>query len=972
MNRLDQLPTLRINAEKKISLNYDGKTCHGVSGDTIATALYASGVRVFSRSLKYHRPRGLYSLDGESSNTFMQANGIPNVCTEKTLLKKETTVKAQNVKGTPEKDLLGFIDKLDWAMPAGFYYRTMHKPAKMWPIALKQVRKTAGLGKISPDFRMPGTYDEIYPTADVCVVGGGPAGMSAALAAGERGLRVILLESRPWLGGFFDYRRAEYDNSIHLFERARELAEALEQIPSVRIFSHTSVVGAYSNNLITAFQIGGESDHFDERYLEIRANSVVVATGCIERPLLFENNERPGVMQIGCAHRLARTYGLLPGENAVFSIGHDLGIEAALDLSDLGVTVSMVADIREDGQDPALVAGLAAKNIPFLRGWVANSVHGESSVNKVTLSTLQGTHRRDFECDLLVASAGMTPVYGPLSLARAEMVYDNHTGFFLPSKLPDKVHAAGRLLGLNDSLAIEASGRLAGVLAAADCGAAGDADITENRQKLADLPGPDRGCKLVQAPVEGRKAFICFDEDTTLKNVSQALQMGFDATELIKRYTAAGTGPGQGGIPGHNLPLFVAQYHGSIGELARPTTVRAPLVPTYIATYAGSNHDMCKRTPMHEVQKKAGGVMRRIGVWKRARYFSQDFSSREEIENVRNNVGMLDASTLGKFRIWGPDAVKALQRVYAGNMSKISEGKVKYAAMCNEDGCIIDDGVVAKRGENDYYFTTSTGRAGSTVEWFRYHSRYENWTYHLVNLSDALGVINLAGPNARKVLEPLVDGDISNDALPFAGCGEFTIKQAIPVRIMRLGFVGELSYELHVPASYMQSLWELIEKAGKQFDIKNFGLEAQNVLRMEKGHIIIGSESEQRTTLHDVGLGFLWDRSKTEANTVGAAALRHTENQEGRLKLVGFKMENSSRPAKDGALIVDNRIKGYVCIARYSFALNQSVGLALVDSSLAGEGTRLQIYEDECEGRHLYATVAPLPFYDPDGARMRM
>jgi len=971
MNRLSKLPTLRIDPAQEISLNYDGKTCRGVAGDTVATALYASGVRIFSRSLKYHRPRGLYSLDGECSNTCMQVNGIPNVRSENTLLSNGMTVKAQNVKGTPEKDMMGFMDRLDWAMPAGFYYRMMHKPAKIWPIALKQVRKAAGLGKISPEFQMKGKYDEIYPKADVCVIGGGPAGLSAALAAGERGLRVILLESRPWLGGFFDYRPAEYDNSIHLFERARELAELVEQVPTVRVFSHTSVVGAYNNNLITAFQVGGESDFFDERYIEIRAQSVVVATGCIERPLLFENNERPGIMQIGCAHRLARTYGLLPGENAVFSIGHDLGIEAALDLSSLGLKISQVADIREDGQDPALVAGLAAKKIPFLRGWVANTAHGDARLNKVTLSTIQGTHQRDVDCDLLVASAGMTPVTGALSLAQAQLAYDNHTGFFLPLKLPDKTHAAGRLLGLDDPLAIEASGHLAGLLAAADCDPDVSADLKPAREQLDDLPGPVRGCKLVQAPVKGRKTFICFDEDTTLKNVAQALEMGFDATELIKRFTAAGTGPGQGGIPGHNLPLFVAQYHGEGGGLAKPTTVRAPMVPTFIATYAGTNHDMFKCTPLHDYQMESGGVMRRIGVWKRARYFSHDFSCREEIENVRKNVGMLDASTLGKFRIWGPDALKALQRVYAGDMSKISDGKIKYAAMCNEDGCIIDDGVVVKRGENEYYFTTSSGRAGSTVEWFRFHSRYDGWNYHMVNLTDALGVINLAGPNARKVLEQLVDGDISNQAFPFTGYREFKIRDTIAVRIMRLGFVGELSYELHAPASYMQSLWELVAQAGKKFDIQNFGLEAQNVLRMEKGHIIIGSESEQRTTLHDVGLGFLWDRKKAAAKTVGAVALKQTEKQAGRFKLVGFKMENASRTPKDGSLIVDSSIKGYVCIARFSFGLKESIGLALVDASLAAEGTRLQIYEDECEGRHLYAAVTALPFYDPEGKRLR-
>jgi len=972
MSRLDNLPTLRINSEQAIQFNYAGKSYQGVAGDTIAAALYAGGTRIFSRSLKYHRPRGLYSLDGECSNTCMEVNRIPNVRTENTLLKSGLSVNAQNVRGTADKDLMGFMDKMDWAMPAGFYYRTLHKPLPVWPIALKQVRKVAGIGKIAPDFQMPGTYDEIYPRADVCVIGGGPAGMLAAAAAAEKGLRVILLEARPWLGGFFDYRTASYNQETQLYQRARQLAERIEQMDNVRIFTHTAMVGAYNNNLITAFQIGGESDPFDERYIEIRAASVVVATGCIERPLLFENNERPGVMQIGCAHRLAHTYGVLAGSQAVFSIGHDLGLEAAIDLYDQGLKIACVADIRENAQDAGLVGQLQARNIAYMSGWVATEAHGKTAVDKVTVSTNQGTLHKDFACDLLVASAGLTPVTGPLTMAQARLEYDPHTGFFLTQNLPANMHAAGRMQGLSHPWSIETSGTLAGLLAAADCGAEVAGEINQARQNLASLAGPDPGCKMVMAPVKGRKTFICFDEDTTIKNIKQALEMGFDAAELIKRFTAAGTGPGQGGIPGHNLPLFVAQYHADSTVAAKPTTVRAPLVPTLIATYAGRNHDMCKRTPMHASQKKDGGVLRRIGVWRRARYFSQDFTCRAEIENVRNNVGMLDASTLGKFKIWGPDALNALQRVYAGDMSQIADGKIKYAAMCNEDGCIVDDGVVVKRAENEYYFTTSTGRAGATVEWFRYHTRYDGWNFNMVNLTDALGVINLAGPNARKVLQKITDTDVSNDAYPFAAYREFNIQNEIAVRSMRLGFVGELSYELHVASSYMQALWDLLVAAGQEFGIQNFGLEAQNVLRLEKGHIIIGAESEIRTTLHDVGLGFLWSRQKPDAKTVGAVALQQTEKQAGRLKLVGFKMENPARAPKDGSIVVDNQIRGYVCTARHSMTLNESVGMALVDAPLAEAGRRLQIYEDECEGQLLYATVVPTPFYDPEGNRLKM
>jgi sarcosine oxidase subunit alpha len=258
------------------------------------------------------------------------------------------------------------------------------------------------------------------------------------------------------------------------------------------------------------------------------------------------------------------------------------------------------------------------------------------------------------------------------------------------------------------------------------------------------------------------------------------------------------------------------------------------------------------------------------------------------------------------------------------------------------------------------------------VEWLRYHTRYDGWSFNMVNLTDAFGVINVAGPNARKVLEKVTDADVSNEAFPYAGYREFAIQNTIPVRSMRLGFVGELSYELHVPSSYMQALWELLAQSGQEFGMRNFGLEAQNVLRMEKCHLIIGSESEQRTTLHDVGLGFLWDRNKSEAKTIGAVALKQTEDQAERLKLVGFKMEDPSRVPKDGSIIVDSRIRGYVCIARRSFTLQESVGLALVDAPLAEEDTRLQIYEDECNGQHLYAAVAPTPFYDPEGERLRM
>ena len=971
MKRLSNLSTLRVNLQGAVPFVYKDRTFFGLEGDSLATALFANGVRIFARSLKYHRPRGLYSLDGECSNTMMEVDGIPNVRTETTQLADRQRVREQNVKGSAKRDLMGVMDRFAWCMPAGFYYKCMHKPAKVWPLAMKMVRRAAGLGRLDPDLELAGTYDELYPGTDVCVVGGGPAGMCAALEAADQGLRVTLLEARPWLGGSFDYRPAVSAQGQPLYRRARDLETQILKNEKIRVFLRTSMVGAYTDNLITALQQGGPKDCFEQRYIEIRPQSVVVATGCRERPLLFENNERPGVMQAASAHRLARTYGLLPGERAVFSVGHDLGLEAALDLFDLGLQVQAVADCREEGHDERLVQGLHERKIFFYPGWIAQEALGRPTLSGVRISTLDGTVTREFACDLLVASAGLTPVTEPLSLVRSRFEFDQHTGYFLPVEYPEGMFPAGRLWGMNNSGSIEASGRLAGLQAAAACGADCRQMISAAEQAVESLPGPEPGSKVVNAPVSGQKSFICFDEDVSVKNIKQALAQGFDVPELIKRFTSAGTGPGQGGIPSHNLPLLVAKLKAEpFGDL-KPTTVRPPLAPVLMATYAGTGHEMTKLTPIHDIQVREGGVFRRAGVWKRARYFSPDLEVGPEVANVRNNVGMLDASTLGNFRIHGPDALKALQRVYVGDMSRIRPGRIKYSAMCNHDGCVIDDGVVWQVGENDYMFTTSTGRAGSTVEWIRYHTRYEDWDFHLVNLTDGTGVINLAGPKAREVLEQVTEADVSNQAFSFAQWMDFHLRIGVPVRAMRLGFVGELSYELHVPSSYMAAAWEELSRAGRNLGIRPYGVEAQNILRMEKGHVILGQESEQRTNLLDLGLGFLWARNKDIA-AVGEDALRQAESDPNRLKLVGIQMERADHVPGDGCVIVDDRVIGYIGTIRHSATMEAVIGMALVEGPYAQEGTRLAVYENECQGDLQYATVAQMPFYDPKGERMRM
>lgn len=1006
MSRLPPSSTERIDRSRPLGFRWCGRALEGFEGDTVASALWGAGVRTFGRSFEYHRPRGLYDLEGEGSSQLISIDGVPNQSAGTTPLREGMEVGAQNVRGDPRFDVYGFLDRLDRFMPAGFYYRLFHRPAWAARFFQERMRGLAGLGVLSLDAPDRGGRAERCLNADVAVVGGGPAGMSAAIEAGRRGLRVCLFERRPWLGGHLDWR---VRGGRPLAGETRALAEKLGDMDSVRVFSHAPVTGIWGDNLVTGFQCGGRDGgasgsanggsgaSFDETHWECRARAVVVATGSIERPLVFEHNDRPGVVQADTAIRLARTYGVRPGEAVAFSVGDDLGLEAAVDLASLGVDVRLVADARRGGHDPALADALSAAGIDFRPGWAASRARGRGRIRAVDFAALGGDRSAGSSlrvpCEVLVASAGRQPDIGVLSCAGARFRHGEHTGTFELESLPSDVFAAGGVLQLADLDARLASGRIAGLQAAAACGVNVEQQLARERGDLAERPGPARGSSVVRGPASeadlapGSKAFIDFDEDGTWKNAAQCASLGFDVPELAKRFGNFGLGPGQYRVPGQNLPMAMAEIAGRpVGEFAA-TTVRPPVIPPSLATLAGPNHDVHKRTPLHDDQASRGAVFRRAGPWQRARYFSDDRRCLEEIRNVRQNVGLLDSSPLGKFRIWGPDALRALQRVYISDMSRARPGRCTYSAMCNDTGNLIDDGVVVRTGEDEFYFTTSTNRAGSTVEWFRFHTRYDGWDYNLVNLTDALASINVAGPHARRVLEKITEADLTDEAFPYLGSREIEVGDGVAARCLRLGFVGELSYELHVGASFGQYVWDLLWEAGTEFGIRPFGLEAQNCLRAEKGHVIIGTESEQRVTLIDIGMGWLWDREDTASGKVGAAALRHCERQPGRLKLVGLRIDdpapgaanpeaarNVAHQPEDGALVVDgDRIAGFVCTTRHSETLGWQYGLALVEDRLAERGRSLDLYESL--GRRTTrstATVVPPHFYDAKGQRLRI
>jgi sarcosine oxidase subunit alpha len=639
-----------------------------------------------------------------------------------------------------------------------------------------------------------------------------------------------------------------------------------------------------------------------------------------------------------------------------------------------------VADARSTGHDPQMVERLRGSGVEFLPGWAASAIRGKKSVEAVELGSLTGNDRRRIDCDVVVANAGRQPEIGALSSAGARFAYSSHHAAFTPVELPDAVFAAGRVLGLTDIGGIEASGEVAGLEAAGSCNADVGPALANARTRLEAMPAPAKASGHVYGPGlgAGRKAFLDYDEDGTWKNAQQAAAQGFDVPELAKRFGNFGLGPGQYRVPGQNLAMAMAEIAGRPAEDIACTTVRPPLVPPTLATLNGPAHDIHKRSPLHEDQTAHGAIFRQAGAWKRARYFSDDLTCKAEIRNVRQNVGLLDSSPLGKFRIFGPDAMRALQRVYISDMTSVKNGRCKYSAMCNDTGNIIDDGVVTRVQEDDFYFTTSSNRAGSTVEWFRYHTRYDGWDYNLVNLTDALASINISGPNARAVLANVTNADLTNGSFPYMGYREITIGDGVPARCLRLGFVGELSYELHFPASYGQYVCDLLWQTGEHHRMRPFGLEAQNCLRAEKGHVIIGAESEQRVTLLDIGMGWMWDRTDTASKKVGAPALRACAGQSGRLKLIGLRLDatagrRQSAGPQDGALVVEGRdIIGYVCTTRHSEALGWQYGLALVRDGQTGQSRSVELFQDLGSAPERFAAmVIPPHFYDPDGERLR-
>jgi len=957
-SRLPASPSQVFDRSKPVRIHFRNRPIDAFEGDTVASALLASGVDTFSRSFKYHRRRSPSCLSGNCSRCTMNIDGRMHVKTCQTAVSEGMVVEPH---GNVESDVKALSDSFSWAMPTGFYYKTFYKPVWFWKWVKEIIRAMPGnMAKVKPLAEKP-KFDAVNLSPEILVVGGGLAGIEAAITAAKTGIRVVLAEADPHLGGF----EAVQGDAGH--QRAQASIRRLEGLTNVQVLKSTKVSAIYPDGVAICIQAcqGADNQDFVERSYHVRARATVIATGAGSMPMLFENNDRPGVILPEAAQRLIHLWGIKPGNKVLLAGGDDHLARVGLELLERGVELAGLVDYRRDGLDPSLRAKLTDKGVKIWSGHTLIAAQGSRRVTGAVVATVDGSGAHTVACDTIVASSGRYPQHKLLGQVGVRMAYDAGLNFYLPEKLPPAYQAAGRLLGLEDPEAIKAQGRLAALRAlkglGIDVGEAGTEQTPASASQLAlrsVVPQP-----LVTEDRSKGKTFVCYCHDVSEKNIEQAIDEGFNNIETCKRYTTATQGACQGGMCEANFAHLLAKKRPELGLRTLPTT-RPPVSSMSLGAMAAGHHDRPQLSPLHHVQLQHGGVPMRLGSWIRMVDFGNDEA---ESLAVHHAAGICDVSMLGKFRVFGPDADKLLNRIMSRKVNGLTGNKILYFASCNEEGILLDDGVALKMGDQDYFVTTLAGRAPLTEEWYARWCREENWQVHVVNLTDARAGLNLAGPRSREILAKLTDSDVSDQALPFLSWSRLQVA-GVDVIAMRMGFVGELSYELMCPSSQAAFLWNRILDAGKPLGLVPFGIGGLNICRLEKGHVIPGLDTDGFTNLHESSFGWMLNRNKTE--TIGKPMLDLYADQPLKEQVIAFSMAGRS-PVPDGALVVDGeRQLGRVTSVRYSPLLEKTIGLALVAPHEAWrEGGKVKFWFED--GKQAEADFAKPPFYDPAGERMK-
>ena len=959
-----------IDRGSTVEFQFDGKKVTAFQGDTVGSALHASGVSTLSRSFKYHRPRGLLCCAGRCPNCMVNVDGVPNVraCTKP--VKPGMRVAHQNAWPSLKWDFLSVLDRLGWLMPVGFYYKALHRPKVLWRLARNVIRRVGGLGRIDINDVPENHWQHRNYHADVAVIGGGPAGMAAALAAEEYGANVTLIDDQPRLGGhlLFSPRAHPGEAGFHGYagkDTAENQTKAVLNRDRLRVMTGATVFAFYQDNLL-----GIRREH---DLVKLRAKRVVVTTGSFDVPLMFENNDLPGVMLSSAAQRLIRLYGLRPGSKAVVATATDEGYQVALDLLNAEVEVAAVVDSRPcaPGHTDAARA-VEEAGVPILTSSVVAKAKGKTKLWAVIVRSADArepdANQRKIRCDLLCMSGENQQADGLLYQAGAKRDYNRELGDPEHWVLPPSLHVAGDVTGSRNLMTRLMQGRLAGLEAAQHLvGKSSElqTDIDGARELMTEAQGRRGESRPAAHPHQGptgKKEFVCFCEDVTIKDISQAVAEGFDDIQLLKRYSTATMGPCQGKMCLKSLVGLCAQYTGQSVESTGVTTARPPLEPVPLGALAGPSHMPLKRSPLDRIHRELGADMVEAGPWQRPHSYG---SPQEEYLAVRHRVGIIDVSTLGKLDVRGKDAGALLDRVYTHRFSNLRVGRIRYGVLCSDNGTILDDGTVARVSDDHFFVTTTSGNVDMIEEWFKWWNAGTGLCAHVTNVTSDYAAVNVAGPHARQTLAKLTDIDLSPKAFRYMRYAQGEIA-GIPGMLLRIGFVGEAGWEVHVPAEYGEYLWEGIIDAGSEFGIAPFGLEAQRVLRLEKKHIIVGQDTD--AVSNPLESDMEWTVRFDKEDFIGRAGLLAIRDRGLRNKLVGFVMRNGQVP-DDGVPVVAGRAPiGRVTSARRSPTTGKGFGLAWVPVEMAEEGCQISVLID---GRPQPAQVTLRPFYDPDGKRLR-
>lgn len=986
-----------IDRSKPLSFQFNGKTYQGYAGDTLASALIANGIHFVARSFKYHRPRGIMTAGVEEPNAIVQLESgpytVPNARATEVELYEGLSASSVNARPGLENDRLAFMQYLSRFIPAGFYYKTFMWPRRWWGKYEEHIRDAAGLGTV-PDETDPEQYEKKYSHCDVLVVGAGPAGLAAAHSAGRCGARVILVDNQDQFGGSL-LRCPAVINGQSSAEWLRTITRELADMPEVQVLTRATAFGYHDHNFVTVCE--QLSDHLPlqartglrQRLWKIRPRHVILATGAHERPMTFGNNDLPGILLASAVSTYICRFGVLPGRQAVVFTNNDSAYQTALDLQRNGAQVTIV-DSRSE-----LHTGLPGRakqaGIRILWESVVRQADGKRHIESVNIAP-SSSHRSDrdvqtLSCDLLAVSGGWNPAVHLYAQSGGRPRWCDERVCFVPDTSGQHQTSVGAANGDFNLQHVLNGAAQAGSKAAENAGLP-----SEPSQKWETITEPANPLVALwsSAPLKtasrGPKQFIDFQNDVAVSDIQLAVREGYRSVEHVKRYTAMGFGTDQGKLGNINgMAILAESLNQSIAETGT-TTYRPNYTPVAFGTIAGPElgdfFDPVRTTCIHEWHVARGAVFEDSGNWKRARYYPQgnedmDAAVARECLAVRNHVGLLDYSTLGKIDVRGPDAAEFLNRIYTNAWTGLQPGKCRYGFMLDENGMILDDGVNLRLSDQHFIITTTTSGAAKVLSWMErwLQTEWPDLQVYLTSLTDQYATATVAGPDARKVMQKVChDIDFSGGAFPFMSFQQGTI-DGVKVRVLRVSFSGELSYEIYMPSNYGRHIWDLLMQAGAEYQITPYGTEAMHVLRAEKGFIIVGQDTDGSVTPVDLNMSSMVSKSK---DFLGKRSLSRSDTAgPNRKQLVGLLSEDNRTVLPEGAPILDRPAKpgiaplhGHVTSSYLSPALGHPIALAMIRNGLQRMGQSVTIAL--ADGQFAQAKICSPVFYDAEGVRQHV